>query len=456
LARKRRKASSDAGRRLPLHLFLARQLLATLLALFLVACVAEPDPGSSQEQPEPTAAPGFAGWSEAEITTLESLWLGSLPPLAPDPSNAVGDDPRAAELGHHIFFDTRFSANGGIACATCHIPAIDFTDSLSRAEGLDTTRRHTPAISGAAYYPWFFWDGRRDSQWAQALGPLEAAVEHGGSRTQYAHLIHDDADYRAAYEAIFGPMPDISDQRRFPAGAGPVDDPELQAAWEGMDPADQELINHIYANIGKAIAAYERQIMPGSSPFDAYVVALLERDEMAMAASLSPDEVAGLRLFTGRGNCTQCHNGPLFTNMGFHSISVPDAQGQPPDVGRFAGVQLALRNEFNCLGPYSDASPDACEELRFAKAMSQELMAAFKVPSLRNVAQTPPYMHAGQFATLAEVLDHYNQAPSGLGPTSHTDLLPLDFTAIELAQLEAFLGSLTAPLDVASELLNSP
>ena len=80
-------------------------------------------------------------------------------------------------------------------------------------------------------------------------------------------------------------------------------------------------------------------------------------------ASLSPDEVAGLRLFTGRGNCTQCHNGPLFTNKGFHSIGVPDPAGQPPDVGRFAGVQLALRNEFNCLGPYSDAPPEACEEL---------------------------------------------------------------------------------------------
>ena len=431
-------------------------ILPALLAMFLAACAAGPDAGSSQEQPEATAAAGFGGWSESQIAILESLWLSSLPPLAPDPSNAVGDDPRAAELGQRLFFDTRFSANGGVACATCHIPTNNFNDSLSRAEGLDTTQRHTPDITGAAYNPWFFWDGRRDSQWAQALGPLEAAVEHGGSRTQYAHIIHDDADYRAAYEAIFGPMPDLSDGGRFPDGAGPVDDAQLRAAWEAMDPADQVLINQVYANIGKAIAAYERQIKPGRSDFDAYVAALLERDEKAMAASLTPDEVAGLRLFTGRGNCTQCHNGPLFSNMGFHSIGVPDPEGQPPDVGRFAGVQLALRDEFNCLGPYSDAQPEACEELRFAKTMSQELMAAFKVPALRNVAQTPPYMHAGQFATLAEVLDHYNQAPSGLGPTGHTDLLPLDFTAIELAQLEAFLGSLSAPLDVAPELLTPP
>jgi cytochrome c peroxidase len=146
--------------------------------------------------------------------------------------------------------------------------------------------------------------------------------------------------------------------------------------------------------------------------------------------------------------------------MGFHSIGVPDPAGQPPDVGRFAGVQLALRDEFNCLGQYSDAAlvtdAEACEELRFAKTMSPELMAAFKVPTLRNVAQTPPYMHAGQFATLAEVLVHYNNAPTGLGPTAHTDLVPLGFTAMELQQLEAFLGSLSAPLDVAPELLIPP
>ena len=439
---------------------LKRLVLAALLALLLAACTAgnaaEPD------QPRPamtaplTAATGSDGWSAAETATLGSLWLGSLPPLAPDLSNGVGDNPRAAALGQRLFFDARFSGDGSVACATCHIPTNNFTDSRPRAQALGTTRRHTPTIVGAAYSPWFFWDGRRDSQWAQALGPLEAAVEHGGSRTQYAHLIYDDPEYRAAYEAIFGPMPDLSDMQRFPAQAGPVEDEQLRAAWERMDAADRTTINQIYANMGKAIAAYERQIRPGWSRFDAYVAALLERDEAAMADSLNADEVAGLRLFLGRGNCTQCHNGPLFSNMGFHSIGVPDPEGQPPDVGRFAGVQLALKDEFNCLGDYSDAPADACEELRFAKTMSQELMAAFKVPTLRNVAETAPYMHAGQFTTLAELLAHYNSAPTGLGPTAHTDLVPLGLTATELRQLEAFLGSLSAPPDVAPELLAPP
>ena len=119
-----------------------------------------------------------------------------------------------------------------------------------------------------------------------------------------------------------------------------------------------------------------------------------------MTAALDEGEVAGLRLFIGRGNCTQCHNGPLLTNMGFHSIGVPDPAGQPPDVGRFAGVQLALKNEFNCLGQYSDAAPetdaDACEEVRFAKTMSPELMAAFKVPKKVFVVTELPRNPSGK------------------------------------------------------------
>lgn len=398
----------------------------------------------------------YMGWSQAELATLKSLWLGNLSSLAPDPSNAVADDPLAAELGKQLFFDSRFSANGQISCATCHQPGNLFTDGLQQAQAIGTTQRHTPTIVGTAYNPWFFWDGRRDSQWAQALTPMESAVEHGGTRTQYAHLIDEDVSYRAAFEAVFGPLPDLSNRARFPDSAGPVEDPDLKAAWEAMDPADQELVNQVYAGIGKVIAAYERQIMPGPSRFDAYVEALMAREETAINNVLTPDEEAGLRLFIGRGNCTQCHNGPLLTSNSFHSIGVPDPPGQPPDIGRFAGVQQAVANEFNCFGQYSDAKTESCTELRFVKMWGEELMGAFKVPTLRNVAETAPYMHAGQFATLNEVLNHYNQAPAGLGPTGHTDLLPLDFTQTELDQLEAFLRTLSGPLNVEPELLAPP
>jgi len=421
--------------------------LSILCVGLALACAAERTP---------IEEPGFGGWSQSEIDTLASLWLENLPPLPPDSSNAVAEDPRAAELGQQIFFDSRFSANGGISCASCHQPDRLFTDGLPRGQAIGITDRHTPAIAGTAYEPWLFWDGRSDSLWAQALIPMESAVEHGGTRTLYAHIIAGDEEYRAAYEQIFGTLPDLSNHDRFPASAGPVEEPGLLAAWEAMDPADQDIINHIYANIGKSIAAYERLILPGSSRFDGYVEALLNQDKAVMDSLLTEDEVAGLKLFIGHGNCTQCHNGPLFTNNGFHSTGVPDPEGQPPDIGRFAGAQLAVADEFNCLGPYSDAAPGECEELRFIKLQSQELMGAFKVPGLRNVVYTAPYMHAGQFSTLDEVLNHYNQAPGNLGPTGHTDLLPLGFSQLDLDQLEAFLGTLSAPLDAPPGLLSPP
>ncbi|MDH3981047.1 MAG: cytochrome-c peroxidase, partial [Gammaproteobacteria bacterium] len=115
------------------------------------------------ETPGPVSAPA---WSESEVATLRSLWIGSLPPLPPDPSNAVADDPAAAALGHRLFFDPRFSANGEIACVSCHLPEKAFTDGLGRAQGMGTTRRGAPMLIGAAYNAWFFWDGRSDSQWS--------------------------------------------------------------------------------------------------------------------------------------------------------------------------------------------------------------------------------------------------------------------------------------------------
>jgi cytochrome c peroxidase len=130
---------------------------------------------------------------------------------------------------------------------------------------------------------------------------------------------------------------------------------------------------------------------------------------------------------------------------------VPAADGLPPDEGRKVGVKDLQADEFNCLGRFSDAQPSDCRELRFVKSDGSDLVAAFKVPTLRNVAETAPYMHAGQFATLREVLDHCNEAVSGT--VGHNELAPLQLTETELAQLEAFLRSLSGPLSVDPELL---
>jgi cytochrome c peroxidase len=391
-------------------------------------------------------------WNEAEVATLRSLWIGSLPPLPKDPSNDYADNPQAADLGHALFFDARFSSNGTVACATCHIPEKMFNDGLPLAQGVGTTTRRTMTIIGTAYSPWLFWDGRKDSQWAQALGPMESAVEHGGTRTQYAHLI--DEYYRNEYEAMFGLLPDLSDRTRFPDAAGPVDDETARAAWNEMTPADRDTVTQVYVNMGKAIAAYERLIMPGPSRFDEYVEALLNNDENTMDAALTDDEAAGLKLFIGRAQCIKCHNGPLFTNNEFHTTGVPTASGLSVDDGRASGVTNVLTDEFNCLSQWSDADPKDCSELRFVTSTGEQLKGAFKPPTLRNVAESAPYMHAGQYATLEEVLNHYNHPP--LAPLGYSELEPLGLTANELTQLVTFLRALSGPLNITPELLAPP
>jgi cytochrome c peroxidase len=399
-------------------------------------------------------AADFPAWSEAEIATLRSLWIGSLPPLPPDPSNAVADDPAAAALGQRMFFDPRFSANGEVACVTCHLPEKAFTDGLGRAQGMGTTRRGAPTLIGAAYNPWFFWDGRSDSQWSQALGPLENELEHGGSRTRYAHILYADPVYREQYEAVFDPLPDLSDHSRFPDEAGPVSDKAATDAWQAMSETDREAVTRIFVNMGKAIAAYERLILPAPASFDNYVDALLAGDDQVMQAALTPDAIAGLRVFIGKGMCINCHNGPLFTNYGFQNVGVPVAQGLTIDEGRYRGVQQVVQSEFNCLGNYSDAGEKDCAELRFAQMSRDEIVGAFKVPSLRNVADTAPYTHSGEYATLAQVLEHYNKIP--VAPIGYTDLFPVTLSKDELKQLEAFLRSLSGPSAITAGLLQAP
>jgi cytochrome c peroxidase len=274
-------------------------------------------------------------------------------------------------------------------------------------------------------------------------------VEHGGSRTQYAHLIVEH--YQGEYEAIFGPLPDLS---HLPSQAGPVEDAEARATWEAMAPEDREAVTRIYVNMGKAIAAYERLLTPGPSRFDAYVEAVLSGDAETMQATLTADEVAGLRLFIGKGNCLQCHNGSLFTDNHFHNTGVPPVEGLPEDTGRAQGARQVLDDEFNCLSSYSDAGPEDCAELRFMIAEGHELVRQFKAPSLRDVAERAPYMHAGQFGSLAEVLDHYNRAPEA--PEGHSELEPLNLSEQEKAYLIAFLHTLSAPLAVDPAWLTQP
>jgi cytochrome c peroxidase len=364
-----------------------------------------------------------------------------------DPTNRYADDPRAAALGHRLFFDERLSVNGKVSCASCHDPAREFQDGTPLARGVGTTDRRTMPVASTAWSHWMFWDGRKDSQWSQALGPLESPVEHGGTRSLYAHVVAEH--YGAEYEALFGPLPDLS---RVPIHAGPVDDPAARAAWEAMPVGQRDQVTDIFVKLGKAIAAYERRMQYGPGRVDRYLeqVAVTGR---APAGVLTADEAAGLRLFIGKADCVSCHNGPLFSDQHFHNTGVPVAAVFPGDRGRETGAQGVLADEFNCRSRHSDA-PDACDELEFLVTDDAELVRAFKTPSLRNVADRPPYMHAGQLATLEDVVRHYDLAPAA--PAGRSELKPLGLSAPERRQLVAFLRALSAPLATPPELLAPP
>lgn len=391
-------------------------------------------------------------WTASELALLRSLWLQSLPPLPPDPSNAVADLAQAAQLGHRLFFDQRLSANGAVACVSCHQPALRFTDGLATAQALGKSARNTLSVVGAAYSPWFYWDGRKDSQWAQALSPLEDPAEHGANRLRLARLVLEDAAYGALYAQVFGPAPDLSDLARFPQDAGPLPDPQWRAAWDAMRAEDRQLVDQVFANLGKALAAYQRKLLPGPNRFDAYVAAL-EQQAPDAERMFSADERAGLRLFIGKGRCVECHNGPLFTNNEFHNTGVLPPAGSVPDQGRRRALAQLRADPFNCHGAFSDAEPAQCVEFNFMRS-GQELVGALRTPSLRNLGGTAPYMHKGQLGTLDAVLAHYNAAPFAL--IGHNEGEPLGLGSRELRQLEAFLLTLDAPLATAPEWLAAP
>jgi len=381
-------------------------------------------------------------WTGADLDTLRSLWIESLPAPPADPSNAVADDGRAALMGNRLFFDTRLSANGEVSCASCHDPDLEFTDGRQKGRGIGESKRNTRSIVGSAYSPWLYWDGRRDSLWSQALSPLEDPHEHGSNRMYIVRFVTTEPTYKSMYEPLFGAAPDFTDNRRFPAAAAPGDDEALARAWGRMSVQDRETVNRVFANIGKTIAAFERTLLPEPARFDDYVRAVVDGDEQRQRAVFDNDEVLGLQLFIDRARCTECHNGPLLTNNEFHNTGVLVYPGDLPDRGRIDGVREVIENEFNCLGEYSDDPQRHCPELTFVRA-GPELIGAQRTPSLRNLARTGPYMHKGQIDALAGVLEHYNRAPNAI--IGHNEAKPLSLSRPQLRRLEAFLETLAAP-----------
>jgi cytochrome c peroxidase len=361
----------------------------------------------------PMAAEEPVVFTDAEVKRL--LQHSPLPAPPADETNAKADDPAAARLGRALFFDARLSGSGRLACASCHQPERSWTDGLPLAHGAGTGRRHTPSLWNVAFNRWYFWDGRADSLWAQALAPIESPREMAGSRGAAARLVRDDAPLRGAYESAFGALP---------------------------PPADPDAATRVFVNVGKALAAFERTLLSRRAPFDVFVEALRKGD-LAGRSALGPAAQRGARLFVGRAGCRVCHAGPTFTDGEFHDIGL--RAGAAPDPGRLEGIDQLRQGEFGAGSRWSDATDGPrARHTRFL-ARGPEARGQFKTPTLRNVALTAPYMHDGRMASLSDVLAHYSSLPGqdAPGPHQETVLKPLALTAAETADLVAFLESLT-------------
>jgi cytochrome c peroxidase len=393
-------------------------------------------------------APARDKWSAQEVATIASMRLKEAGERPANPSNAYEQRTDVAVFGRALFNDIRLSKNGQVACVSCHSSTGQFEDGRPFGKGIDTGKRRTMPVMGAAHSPFLFWDGRKDSLWSQALGPLEDAAEHGGNRVRFVKLVQ--LQYRAQYQKLFGDMPDFA---RLPDDASPNGTPSERAAWAALPESSRDAVNRVFANMGKAIAAYERQVSYGESRFDHYAQATVNADGRAQEI-FTPQEVRGLKLFLTKGQCVTCHNGPMLTDQAFHNTGVPPMDRGNPDRGRIDGLKKLLKDEFNCLGRYSDARPEQCGELQFLQANDAGQLGAFRTPSLRNAAARTPYMHAGQFTTLDRVVQHYAESPAAaIGHSElarpgekHADRQAIRLSADEIKDVAVFLGTLTGPV----------
>ena len=232
---------------------------------------------------------GCAGAATAQVAEDYRDFFEPLPAFPPLPSTNSMTAERI-ELGKMLFFEPRISASGVISCATCHNPALGYTDRIARATGHDGQigERNTPTVLNSGFFTAQFWDGRADTLEEQALGPIEAAVEMAMPLGAAVARLAEFPVYHDQFAAAF--------------------------------PEDEAPINS--ENVGLALAAFQRTLNTPNSPFDQW----LAGDD----AALTEQQKRGILAFVDYG-CSTCHNGPALTDSNFHVIQVPGST----DLGRF-------------------------------------------------------------------------------------------------------------------------
>jgi cytochrome c peroxidase len=334
--------------------------------------------------------------AHAADTSPMPAYVWRLPPGFPRPV-VPADNPMSSEkveLGRRLFHETRLSSTGQYACATCHRPELAFTDGRPRALGGtgESVKHSAMSLANVAYNAAFTWSDARvrslESQMRQPLfnrHPVEMGLEGGGREAVQA--LSGEAAYRDGFAAAF--------------------------------PGDTEPIS--MDNVIKAIAAFERSLISGRSPFDRYVY---DDDP----AALSDSEKRGMALFfSTRVGCAQCHSGFNFSGPLIY-------EGHERQRALFANTGLY---DVDGRGSYPANDRGLIDVTHRAADMGK-----FRVPTLRNVALTAPYMHDGSVASLEQVIDHYARG-GHKNPRQDSRVRPLSLSQTERADLAAFLRSLT-------------
>lgn len=346
----------------------------------------------------------------AAQSLAQELGLPPVPIPADNPQT-----PAKIALGDKLFHDTRFSADGKVSCATCHVQDKGFTDNLPVSEGFNklTGTRNAPTVLNSAYMTSLFWDGREPDLEGQSKQPPINPVEGGlPNHEPILQIVRDDSDYAEAFNAVFN-----------------VDANEIS-----MD------------HVSKAIASFERTVVAGNSAFDRYYYA-------GDHAALADDAGRGLDLFLGKGRCVSCHRieqtQALFTDNRFHNIGVGFKQIRGKEAETAAQFQKAKQAGAN-VDVAVLTQINVSELGRFAVTDNITEVGAFKTPTLRNIDVTAPYMHDGSLATLEDVVDFYNNG----GRDNESDPLsgfqsggirPLNLSDEEKQDLVAFMKALTSP-----------
>ena len=337
------------------------------------------------------------------------------PPPARDPGNALAGRPEAVSLGRQLFFDPRLSPDGRLACASCHLPPLAFGDGRPRAHGRAALERNAPSLWNAVHQRWWNWDGSADSLWSQAIGPLTDPRELGSHGRHLRATVVADFDLACRWRRVFGTAP-------------PADDEAMLVAT------------------AKLLGAFVGSLVSGRTPFDDFRDAVA-RDDAAAMARYPADARRGLQLFVGRGRCHLCHAGPGFSHGEFADIGAGFfVRPGVVDPGRHRGIRLLQASPYTLLGRHADAPGEAATKTRHVELQHRNF-GEFKVPPLRNVAHTAPYLHDGRLATLADVVRHYSTLDlERLHADGERILEPLHLSDGEQRDLLAFLHSLGDPV----------